>query len=175
MPLLIALGAHIVLMSVRGHRELALEDFYTGYRQNKLATDEVLSWIKVPKPLAGEQIQIYKVSKRFEDDISAVCLGVALHVVDGTVTQVRIGAGGVAATPARALKTEAAMRGKAWTQATVARAQQVIGQEFTPLSDMRASAAYRREVLTQLLQRFWLQSQGEPLVQLEDLNLEALV
>jgi xanthine dehydrogenase small subunit len=175
MPLLIALGAHIVLMSVRGHRELALEDFYTGYRQNKLATDEVVAWIKVPKPMAGEQLQIYKVSKRFEDDISAVCLGLALHVVDGTVTQVRIGAGGVAATPMRARKTEAALQGKAWTQTTVAEAQKAIREEFTPLSDMRASAAYRREVLGQLLQRFWLQSQGEPLVQLEDLNLEALV
>ena len=175
MPLLIALGAHIVLMSVRGHRELALEDFYTGYRQNKLATDEVVAWIKVPKPMAGEQLQIYKVSKRFEDDISAVCLGLALHVVDGTVTQVRIGAGGVAATPMRARKTEAALQGKAWTQTTVAEAQKAIREEFTPLSDMRASAAYRREVLGQLLQRFWLQSQGEPLVQLEDLNLETLV
>jgi xanthine dehydrogenase small subunit len=154
---------------------LALEDFYTGYRQNKLATDEVVAWIKVPKPMAGEQLQIYKVSKRFEDDISAVCLGLALHVVDGTVTQVRIGAGGVAATPMRARKTEAALQGKAWTQTTVAEAQKAIREEFTPLSDMRASAAYRREVLGQLLQRFWLQSQGEPLVQLEDLNLEALV
>jgi xanthine dehydrogenase small subunit len=174
MPLLIALGANIVLMSTRGHREMPLENFYTGYRQNLLAEDEVVAWIKVPKPVAGEQLQIYKVSKRFEDDISAVCLGVALHVVDGTVTQVRIGAGGVAATPVRALKTEAALRGKAWTQAAVAQAQQVIGQEFTPLSDMRASAAYRREVLAQLLQRFWLQSQGHTLVHLDDLKLEIL-
>ena len=74
MPLLIALGASIVLMSVRGHREMALEDFYTGYRRNCLAPDEILAWVKVPRPQPGEWLRAWKVSKRFDDDISAVCL-----------------------------------------------------------------------------------------------------
>ncbi|MFZ3127920.1 MAG: xanthine dehydrogenase small subunit, partial [Rhodoferax sp.] len=89
MPLLIALGASVVLMRQSGkkqaHRELALEDLYTGYRQNVMAKDEVLAWIKVPKPTATEYARVYKVSKRLEDDISAVCLALNLHIDQGVV------------------------------------------------------------------------------------------
>jgi xanthine dehydrogenase small subunit len=102
MPLLIALRASVVLASIRGERELPLESLYTGYRQNLMAPDEVLVHIKVPKPQPGELLRIYKVSKRLEDDISAVCLAVCLHTQDGVVTQASIGVGGVAATPVRA-------------------------------------------------------------------------
>ncbi|MBC7719603.1 MAG: FAD binding domain-containing protein, partial [Chitinophagaceae bacterium] len=138
MPLLIAMGAHIVLMSHRGHREMPLEQLYTGYRQNVLELDEVLAWIKVPKPGRAhpntyteregegplpipvpspsggglgrglsEFLRIYKISKRFDDDISAVCLGLNLHFNQGVVSKASIGIGGVAATPVRAVKTEA--------------------------------------------------------------------
>jgi len=166
MPLLIALGANVVLMASRQgavvHRELRLEDLYTGYRQNVMAADEVLAWIKVPKPLPTEFCRVYKVSKRFEDDISAVCLAVRLELVEGHVVQASVGAGGVAATPVRARQTEAALRGQPWNPATVARAAQVLRTEFSPISDMRASAAYRSAVLGNLLQRFWRESQGQP-------------
>ena len=101
MPLLIALGAHVVLLSARGHRELPLEDFYTGYRKNVLASDEVVGWMKVPKPTAGELLRAYKISKRYDDDISAVCLVLNATIEDGMVANIRIGAGGVAATPGR--------------------------------------------------------------------------
>jgi xanthine dehydrogenase small subunit len=179
MPLLIALGASVVLMrwAVQGkrgqvaHREMALEDFYTGYRQNRLAPDEIVAWVKVPKsrnafkpggPATGEWARVYKVSKRFDDDISAVCLAVNLQLKQGRVVQARIGAGGVAATPARAYQTEAALTGQPWNADTVRAAQAVLAREFAPISDMRASADYRRTVLGNLLWRCWLESSITP-------------
>jgi xanthine dehydrogenase small subunit len=178
MPLLIALGASVVLMAWRGkgdkakavHRELRLEDLYTGYRQNVMAPDEVLAWIKVPKAVANERSRVYKISKRFEDDISAVCLALNLHIESGIVTHASIGVGGVAATPVRALKTQATLLGQPWSAATVKAAQATLRTEFSPISDMRASSAYRVEVLGNLLQRYWLESQG-----LTAINLESYV
>lgn len=171
MPLLVALGAHLVLMSARGHRDMPLEQFYTGYRKNLLQPDEVLAWIKVPRPASDEQLRAYKISKRYDDDISAVCLAIQLVVQDGVVRKVSIGAGGVAATPARAVQTEAALRGKPWSLQTVQQADAALRAEFQPISDMRASSAYRREVLGNLLQRFWLESQGMQQINLENFKL----
>ncbi|EER59605.1 xanthine dehydrogenase, small subunit [Acidovorax delafieldii 2AN] len=174
MPLLIALRAQVVLASVRGERAMALEDLYTGYRQNVMAPDELLVRIVVPRPGVSEALRAYKVSKRFDDDISAVCLAIHLDIEDNTVRRASIGAGGVAPTPARARRTEAALAGQPWNAATVALAAQALQAEFTPLSDMRASSTYRRTVLTGLLQRFWLESQGEEAVSVEHFRLEAL-
>ena len=203
MPLLIALGAQVVLMSERGGREMPLEKLYTGYRTNVMAADEVLVFVKVPKPgsphpcplpvaggarktlpelppssLGGEGrgeglpefLRVYKISKRYDDDISAVCLAIKLHIAQGVVARASIGAGGVAATPVRAVQTEAALTGLPWTLATVQRAMAVLRAEFSPISDMRASGAYRREVLGNLLERYWLESQG-----LQQINLESFV
>jgi xanthine dehydrogenase small subunit len=177
MPLLMALGAQVVLMAwrkVRGrnqavHRHVPLDQFYTGYRQSLLAPDEVLAWIVVPKPKAGEWLGAYKVSKRQEDDISAVCLAIQLQLDGGHISAVRIGAGGVAATPVRAVQTEAALIGQVWNEATLKKAQTTIQQEFSPLSDLRASADYRRQILGQLLHRAWLESTGHSRVRLEEL------
>ena len=171
MPLLIALGANVVLMSVRGHRELPLEQLYTGYRRNIMAADEVLAWIKVPRPKKDELLKVYKISKRFDDDISALCLALQLHIAGGVVHEVSIGVGGVAATPVRAWKTEAFLHLKPWSQATVQQAMDVLRAEFAPISDMRASAAYRSEVLGNLLQRYWLESQGQQQINLESFQL----
>ncbi len=176
MPLLIALRAQVVLASqARGERQLPLEDLYTGYRQNVMAADELLVRIVVPRPSAQEQLRAYKISKRFDDDISAVCLVVNLDIAGGTVQRASIGAGGVAATPARARQTEAALTGQPWTEATAQCAAAVLQAEFSPISDMRASGAYRRQVLGSLLQRYWLESQGQPSVSLDTLTLEAAV
>jgi xanthine dehydrogenase small subunit len=172
MPLLIALGANVLLMSVRGHREMPLEQLYTGYRKNVMAADEVLAWIKVPKATPGELLRIYKISKRFEDDISAVCLAVKLQLSGHEIMRASIGVGGVAATPVRARKTEAVLRGQAWTQATARGASTALRDEFSPISDMRASSSYRVQVLGNLLQRFWLESQGVPNINLESFTLE---
>ena len=207
MPLLIALGASVVLMRWKktaaggeiAHRELRLEDLYSGYRTNVMRADELLCWIKVPRPTghassaapgrpkqasapsggsepnavgsvgAEELMRAYKISKRFDDDISAVCLAIQMTLNDGVVQQVSIGAGGVAATPARAHQTEAALLGQPWNADTVMAATAALRAEFQPISDMRASAAYRQTVLGNLLQRFWLESQG-----LQRINLESL-
>lgn len=176
MPLLIALRAQVVLASqARGERQLPLEDLYTGYRQNVMAPDELLVRIVVPRPSAQEQLRAYKISKRFDDDISAVCLVLNLDIAGGTVQRASIGAGGVAATPARARQTEAALTSQPWTEATAQRAAAVLQAEFSPISDMRASGAYRRQVLGSLLQRYWLETQGQPSVSLDTLTLEAAV
>jgi len=174
MPLLIALQAKVVLASVRGSRELPLEALYTGYRQNVMASDELLTQIIVPKPEPGEFLRVYKISKRQEDDISAVCLALQLRLRDGVVTHASIGVGGVAATPVRAVQTEATLTGQAWTATTVEAAAATLRQEFQPISDMRASSDYRRQVLGNLMQRFWLESQGQTLVTLADMTLEGL-
>ena len=177
MPLLIALRAQVVLASqARGERALPLEALYTGYRQNVMAADELLVRIVVPKPSATEQLKAYKISKRFDDDISAVCLVLNLDIADGTVQRASIGAGGVAATPVRAQQTEAALQGQPWTEATVQQAMRVLQAEFSPISDMRASGDYRRTVLGNLLQRFWLESQGgapASIAQLQATHLES--
>jgi xanthine dehydrogenase small subunit len=172
MPLLIALGARVLLAGLRGERRLPLESLYTGYRKTAMAADEVLTRIEVPRPTAGEFLRVYKVSKRVEDDISAVCLAVCLHLRDGIVLSAAIGAGGVAATPIRAQQTEAALAGQQWTQTLVQAAMVTLRQEFAPITDMRASSDYRRQVLGNLLQRFWLESQGESDIQLANFSLE---
>ena len=172
MPLLIALGSNIVLASVRGYREMPLEALYTGYRQSCMAADEVLATIKVPRPQRGELARVYKISKRTEDDISAVCLALQLHIQRGIVVRASIGAGGVAATPVRARASEAALRGQPWNEATVHAAMDTLRAEFSPISDMRASADYRRQVLGNLLWRFWLESQGQTATDIHHLDLE---
>jgi xanthine dehydrogenase small subunit len=179
MPLLIALGANVVLMRNEDgqicHREMPLEKLYTGYRKNVMAADEVLAWIKVPLPTPLELMRIYKVSKRLEDDISAVCLGVCIHVENSVVISASIGVGGVAATPVRAVKTEAVLKGNPWTVSTVQLAMDALRNEFQPISDMRASSYYRTQVLGNLLQRFWLESQADEVVSLESFDTDQLL
>lgn len=172
MPLLIALGARVVLASLRGERSMPVEDFYTGYRQTHLAADEVLAFIDLPVSAspAVQWLRAYKISKRYEDDISAVCLAIRLRLEGERVVDISIGAGGVAAVPVRARRTEAALLGHIWSEALVAQAAQVLREEFSPISDMRASAAYRRQVLGQLLQRLWLQTQGHAHINLESVS-----
>ena len=173
MPLLIALGATLVLASTRGERTLPIEDFYLAYRKTALAPDEVLARIEVPQPTPHEWLRADKISKRFEDDISAVCLAVALQVEDDRIHSARIGAGGVAAVPARAIQTEAALAGQQCAEAIFDAAASMLEAEFKPLSDMRASSAYRRAVLGNLLRRGWQQSQPGALA-LADLTMEPL-
>jgi xanthine dehydrogenase small subunit len=172
MPLLVALRARLVLQSLRGEREMPLEDFYTGYRRNVLAPDEVLARIEVPLPQPEEFLRAYKISKRFDDDISAVCLVVNLHVDNGRIAKLSIGAGGVAATPARAKQAESIALGKAWSQATAMAIGGELRREFSPISDMRASSHYRSEMLGNLMQRFWLETQGARATHLESFVLE---
>lgn len=171
MPLLIALGAQVVLMAWRDgrqvHRELPLESLYISYRKNVIQSDEVLAWIKVPRPTPTEWLRAYKVSKRLEDDISTVCLAVRIDTQAPHQPGIRIGVGGVAPVPARAPKTEAALADHRDDAAAWHAAGQCLMDEFAPLSDLRASADYRRTVLGNLLQRAYLERTGQALVRLE--------
>jgi xanthine dehydrogenase small subunit len=153
-PVLLALQATVVLVSVAGEREVPLADFFTGYRETVRAPDELVRSVRVPRPLAG-LTAFHKVAKRRYDDISSVAVAFALDVVDGDVVRARIGLGGVAATPVRARATEAVLEGRPWTRETVEDAARVLGGEGTPIDDQRASAAYRSAMLGNALRRLW--------------------
>ncbi len=181
MPVLIALNAHIALASLNKQgdvteRILPLESLYTGYKQNCMATGEVLSWIRVARPTATEWMQAYKISKRQEDDISAVALAIRVDMnTSNKVSAVSIGAGGVGPVPARATHAEQAMLGQAWQLETIQAAQRALAQQFSPISDMRASAEYRAQVLGNLMHRAWLQSHPPSTNMHGVLSLEDLV
>ena len=160
-PALLALEASLVLASTDGDREVALADFFTGYRETRLRPGELIRAIRVPQPQAP-LVGFHKVAKRRYDDISSVAVGFALDVVDGTVARARIGLGGVAATPVRALATEAALEGRPWTRDTVEEAAGVLAAEGTPIDDQRASAAYRSAMLGNALRKWWAETaEGE--------------
>jgi xanthine dehydrogenase small subunit len=156
-PALLALDASVVLASLDGDREVPLAEFFTGYRQTVMEPGELVRAVRVPRPLAS-LTAFHKVAKRRYDDISSVAVGLALDVVDGTVVRARIGLGGVAATPVRALATEAALEGQPWTSGTVEAAAEVMRGEGTPIDDQRASAAYRSAMLGNALRRFWAET-----------------
>jgi xanthine dehydrogenase small subunit len=160
MPVLIALGAQLGLRRGKRERTLPLEAFYLGYQKTALEAGEFVTGVHVPLRTPGTLIRAYKISKRYDQDISAVFACFALTLDRGLVAAARIGCGGVAATPARAPRAEAALLGRPWNAATADAAAGVLATEFTPLTDMRASAAYRRTVLGNLLRRFALETSG---------------
>jgi len=164
MPWLIALGSRIVLQSADGERELALEDFYLGYQQKDLRPDEIVAAIRVPLPRAGNIFRTYKLAKRFDQDISAVCAAFSARLENGTLSNVRIAFGGMAATPKRARHAEARLEQQVWNEATLQAAMQALSDDYAPLSDMRASAEYRLQTAQNLLRRFWLETRtNDPL------------
>ena len=160
-PVLMALDAQIELRRGARVRRLALTDFYTGYMTNQMEAGEFVQALVVPLNGSVSQVRAYKISKRFDCDISALCAGLAIELEDNAVKSVRLAYGGMAATVKRAAQAEAALVGQPWTQATVRAAQAALAQDFAPLSDMRASAAYRLQVAQNLLQRFWLETRAE--------------
>ncbi len=159
-PPLMALGASLVLAGPHGEREVALEDFFKGYRKTDLRPGEIVARVRVPAPSPDLKFAAWKVSKRFDQDISAVCGAFALRFVDGRVLSARIAFGGMAAVPARAKGAEAALAGKPWTLATVQAAMAALERDFAPISDARASSHYRRLVARNLLLRFYHEMSG---------------
>ncbi|WP_028651877.1 xanthine dehydrogenase small subunit [Nocardioides halotolerans] len=153
-PVLLALEASVVLASTEGERTVALADYFTGYRESVRRPDELITEVVVPLP-AAEVTAFHKIAKRAFDDISSVAVAFALDVADGVVRKARIGLGGVAATPIRALEVEAALEGRPWTQETVDAAAEVLGRAGTPISDQRASADYRAAMLGQSLRKLF--------------------
>ena len=159
-PVLLALEASLVLAGVDGEREVALSDYFTGYRQSVRRAGELIKAVRIPLPLA-RLAAFHKIAKRRFDDISSVAIGFALDVEDGVVTRARIGLGGVAAMPIRALATEAALEGRPWTLGTAQAAADVLVGEGTPIDDHRASAAYRAAMLGQGLLKLYAGSPEE--------------
>jgi xanthine dehydrogenase small subunit len=159
-PALLALDASLVLASVTGEREVLLADYFTGYRQSVRRPDELIKTIRIPLPLAPVTA-FHKIAKRRFDDISSVAVAYALALDDdGRVASVRIGLGGVAATPLRATAAEEALRGQPWTQRTVAAAAEELARAGTPMSDHRASEGYRIAMLRNSLLKCYAENPG---------------
>ena len=158
-PALLALEADLVLVSTAGERVVALADYFTGYRRTVRQPGELIKAVRIPRPLSG-LTAFHKIAKRAFDDISGVAIAFALRIENGEVGKARIGLGGVAATPIRALATEEALTGRPWDEVTVASAAQVLAAEGTPLDDHRASARYRQAMLGQALPRLFASTDG---------------
>ncbi len=161
MPALIALGATLIVSSKNGTRELPIEDFFIAYGEQDLRPGEILERIRIPKPSASDKISVYKISKRFDQDISAACLAVRATIRQGTVADIRIGVGGLAAIPKRAPATEHALRGAALADLDIETACRALRNEFDPISDMRASAEYRLKATQSCLYKAYLEWTGE--------------
>ena len=157
-PALIALEASITLRKGDARREILLEDFYLSYGVQDRAEGEFIESVFIPEQ--ADTLGVYKISKRFDQDISALCGAFNIVVREGMVAKARIAFGGMAATPLRAKAVEAALIGQPWTEDTIATAQAAFTQDYTPLSDQRGSAAYRMILVQNLLKRYYLEQTG---------------
>jgi xanthine dehydrogenase small subunit len=160
-PPLIALGAQLTLHKGAERRSIPLEDFFVAYGRQDRLPGEFVERVTVPLPAKDEKFAVYKVSKRRDEDISSTLGAFRLRLAeDGTVASIRIAFGGMAATPKRALAVEAALEGRLWTEAAVDAALAAFESDFTPLTDMRASAEYRMLAAKNLLRRFFVETTG---------------
>ncbi|NPD19454.1 xanthine dehydrogenase small subunit [Alterinioella nitratireducens] len=157
-PALIALEATLHLRKGEARRSLPLEEFFLDYGKQDRETGEFVEAVSIPRQT--DRLRCYKLSKRFDQDISAVCGCLNITVENGTVTAARIAYGGMAGIPKRATNVEAALIGQAWTEATVREAMARYGDDFTPMSDMRASAHYRLTTAANMLMRYFHEDQG---------------
>lgn len=162
-PALLALDAEVVLRRGERQRRMPLASFYLDYMKNAMEAGEFLEALEVPlaSPTTARRLRAYKISKRYDSDISALCAVLSVRVDQGRVEQARLVFGGMAAIVKRAAAAEAAMLGQPWTETTVAAAAQALSQDFQPLTDLRASADYRLRVAANLLQRFWLETRDD--------------
>ncbi len=161
MPALIVAGTTLLLRSQHGEREVTLEDFYIDYQVKDLKPGEFVATIRIPRPTANSILRSHKLSKRFDQDISAVCSAYRLELDGGKVVAFAMACGGLAATVKRASNCEAALLGAQWNEASIARAMDALAEDFSPISDMRASSAYRLRATQNMLRRFYLESTGE--------------
>jgi xanthine dehydrogenase small subunit len=161
MPALMVLGASLVLRCGEQERELELDKFYHDYQVNDLQPGEFVARIRVPLARDGVRVASHKWSKRFDQDISAVCTACSLELDGDVVTRFRMACGGLAATIRRAARCEQVVNGAPWTEKTIDRACAALAEDFAPISDMRASADIRLVAAQNLLRRFWMESRGE--------------
>jgi xanthine dehydrogenase small subunit len=157
-PLLLALQAQLILQAGTQTRQLPIAEFYTGYRQSVLAPGEYIRDILVP--ISDQQVHIEKISKRYEDDISAACIALVYELVDDQISQCRIGLGGMAATPVLAKHLQAALLGKVPTELDGEQILAWLREDVTPMSDVRASADYRLQVCANMLTHWFTQTQS---------------
>lgn len=153
-PALSALEAELDLRCGERRRSLPLADFFRSYRTTALEPGEFVEAVRIPRPHPATRLAFYKLSKRRDQDISAVMAAFAVRVEDGRITRARLAFGGMAAIPARAHHAEAALEGEPWSEETIERAAAALARDFAPISDHRASADYRRAVAADLLRRF---------------------
>ncbi len=161
MPWLVVLGAQVVLTGKNKRRKIPLEELYLDYMMKAMDDDEVVEAIEVPLQKQNQHFRTYKLSKRYDSDISAVCAAFAITLNGGKVTDARIAFGGMAATPKRSTNTEAAMAGQIWNEQTVQKAISMLAQDYSPLSDMRASSDNRLQSAENLLYRFFLETRPD--------------
>ena len=158
LPVLIALGARITLRLGDERREIAIDDYFIDYRKQDRRPGEFVEKVSFPMPDSGHIFAVYKVSKRFDQDISAVCGAFNLRIDNARVVDARIAYGGMAATPKRARNAEQAIIGKAWAKDAAWAAMEALERDFRPISDMRASAGYRLRVARNLMNKFFLET-----------------
>lgn len=161
MPVLMVLGARLVLRHGKEERELGLDDFYHDYQVNDLEPGEFVVRIRIPLARDGVRVGCHKWSKRFDQDISAVCTAYSLELAGDTVSKFSMACGGLAATIRHAERCERAVQGAPWNEKTIDKACKALAEDFVPISDMRASADIRLVAAQNLLRRFWLESSGE--------------
>ena len=161
MAALMVLGTTLALCTGSETREVPLDEFYIDYMINALQPGEFISTIRIPRPESEIVLRSYKLSKRFDQDISAVCTAYRLELDGDNVASIRVACGGLAATVKRAKSCEAAITGKRWDENTIREGAAALAKDFKPLDDMRASAEYRMRASQNLLQRFYLETSGE--------------
>ncbi|MFD2179745.1 xanthine dehydrogenase small subunit [Veronia pacifica] len=172
-PLLIALNASVVLRKGNKRREISLDDFFKGYKVTELQVSEFIEQIRIPKPSANQIFQAHKVSKRIDDDISAVCAAFNFTIENNVVIDVRLAYGGMAAVPARATLAEQALRGEVFNAINIQKAMTALEADFSPISDCRASKEYRIETAANLLYRFYLQQRLNQSAE-QDIQIEVI-
>ncbi|WP_075289663.1 xanthine dehydrogenase small subunit [Pararhizobium arenae] len=161
-PPLIALGATVTLRSIAGQRTVPLEDYFIEYGRQDRKPGEFVESIFVPALPASDHFAVYKITKRRDEDISALCAAFRITLDgDNVVREARIAFGGMAGTPKRATAAEAALVGHVWSEETIRAAQLALEQDYQPLTDWRATAAYRMLTAKNLFTRFFLETSGE--------------
>ncbi len=174
MPWMIALGSSVVLRSPMGERVLPLDAFYLDYQKKDLRPDEFVQSVSIALPKAGRQFRTYKLAKRFDQDISAVCAAFCVTLDGARISEARIAFGGMAAIPKRAAQTEALLHGREWNEQALADAMAMLAKDYAPLTDMRASSTYRMKAAQNLLRRFWLETRVDAPLAANEVNAFAV-
>ena len=171
MPVLICMGARVKLRQRSQTREMDLQDFYIDYQKNALQAGEFIESTIIPIKDEAWQLRSYKLCKRFDQDISAVCAAFSIRLEDNEIADIRIAFGGMAAIPKRAAQAEASLLGQSWDESSVQQAMAALSQDFAPLSDMRASSQYRQQTAANLLYRFFLETRPNNPLAAEQLDV----